>query len=147
MKQNHKLMSQEEKVRGKEHAIRSPKAAPSNPVLADILHTRRLRQQLVHLVADIQLLGGLEVAPRKFLLDPREHLQRPCVLRFSRFHRRARLHVQRSAFQDRRPSGSREIARLNASLQVDILGDRLPAIDGREGCAIRRFPRAESPVD
>lgn len=65
--------------------VKSPEAAPPDPVLTNILHTRRLRQKLVDLVADIELVLGLKVPAGEFLSDSAKHLQRPGILGLAGF--------------------------------------------------------------
>ena len=83
----------------------SPEAAPSDVMLAQILQAGRLRQQLVHLLLHVQLLVALEVRSRQLLLDPCQHLQRPCVLHLARF--RFRLERRAGSWPVRRTAHGR----------------------------------------
>ena len=124
----------------------SPETAPSDPVLADILHIRRLRKELINLVADIQLLVRLEVLARQLLLDSGEHLQRAGVLRFPCFRRHAFLGVENAAFEDRRAAVTGVGTRLDAVLEVHARLARLPAFRG-EWHSVWRFANTQAPVD
>src|SRR4051812_16093740 len=71
-------------------ALHLPEAAPPNVVLAQILELRRLRNQLINLRDDIQLLAGFEIPARQLLRHAIQHLERALVLHLSRVGQQAR---------------------------------------------------------
>lgn len=97
-------------------------------MLTDILHTGRLGQKFVNLIAHIKLLGWLEVSASQLLFDSGKYLQRTRILGLPRFVGDALLSVEDTSFEDRRPAMTGEVAWLHALFEVDVLDDRLPAV-------------------
>lgn len=77
---------------------KSPETAPSNPVLTDILYTRCLREKLVNLVADVELLVRLEVPSCKLFLNSGKHLQSSGVLGLASLVRNSLLSIENASF-------------------------------------------------
>ena len=136
----------EQEKKKKQRRKRLPETAPSNPVLADILHIRCLRQQFVHLVAHIELLVQPEVAAGQLLLDSREYLQCACVLEFPGFVGDAFLRIEDSAFENRWSSVARVVAGLDAVVRVKIGCCGLSTFRS-EGYSVWGFTDSQTPVD
>ena len=129
-----------------EKKSRLPETAPSNPVLADVLHIRRLCQQFVHLVAHVELFVQPEVAASQLLLDSREYLQCACVLQFPGFVGNAFLGIEDSAFKNRWSPVARVVAGLDAVVRVEIGSRGLPTF--RSECySVWGFADSQAPVD
>lgn len=60
--------------------VRLPETAPSDPVLADVLHVGGLGKELVHLVTDVQFVTMLEIGTGQFLLDAGKNLEGASIL-------------------------------------------------------------------
>ena len=136
----------EQEKKKKQRRKRLPETAPSNPVLADILHIRRLCQQLVHLVTHVELLIQPEITTGQFLLDSREYLQCACVLQFPSFVGDAFLGIEDSAFKNRWSPVARVVAGLDAVVRVKIGCCGLSTFRS-EGYSVWGFTDSQTPVD
>lgn len=130
----------------KETKRKLPETAPPNPVLANILHIRRLRQEFVHLVAHVEFLVQLEVAACQLLFDSREHLQGTGVLEFPRFVGNALLSIEDAAFENRRPTVPGVCVGLAPMVHAEV-GDYRLATFGGERHLVWGFTNSETPVD
>lgn len=125
----------------------SPETAPSDPVLANILHISGLRQELVDLVADVKLLMMLEVTPGQFLLHAGKNLKRASVLCFAGLSGNGLLGIEdATTLKNRGSAVTGEVAGLHTVLEVDAFDDRLAAF-GCERDSVRGFLRTETPID
>ncbi len=115
-------------------------------MLTNVLHTRRLCEKLVNLVAHIELLSGLEVMTRQFLPDPPKNLQRSCILCLACFIGNALLGIEDAALKNRRSTVAGEVARLNAMFNIDARDDGLAPLRV-EWHSIWRLPNSETPVN
>jgi hypothetical protein len=114
-------------------------------MLTDVLDIGCLRKELVNLVADTQLVTGLEIPPSKLLLDTSKHLESAGILCLAGFLGNVFLAIEDTAFENG-SAATGEIAWLDAMLKVDTLNDGLAAFC-REGYAVGRLLGTETPVD
>lgn len=125
-------------------------------MLAQILHARGLREQLINLFRRRQLVSALEIPASQFLLDSRQHLQCSRILHLFRFGG-CLLRVQDAAgqgFEDGGAPVTRGVGGRQCHLSgfesrrvsgANVFDDGLAAFGG-EGGAGRGFAGAETPV-
>ena len=116
-------------------------------MLAEVLHARRLRNQLRHLPLHIQLLAALEVPPRQLLFHAAQHLHRARVLDLLGLARSLCLCRRRIKH---RWASSAHVAAARAWLLLlwgfELADDALAALGGERRFG-RGFTVAEAPVE
>lgn len=124
----------------------SPEAAPSNPVLTDILHICGLRKELINLVGDIKFLVVLEVTSSQLFLHASKHLDGAGILGLPSLGRDAFLCIEDTTFQDRGSAVTREVAWLHTICEINAFDNRLAAFS-RKRHAIGRFLGSKTPIN
>lgn len=124
----------------------SPEAAPSNPVLTDILHISGLCKELINLVGDIEFFIVLEVASSQLLLHASKHLDGAGILGLPSLGRDAFLSIEDTAFQDRGSAVTRKVAWLHTIREINAFDNRLAAFR-RQRHAIGGFLGSKTPIN
>jgi hypothetical protein len=91
-------------------------------VLADVFDIGCLCEKLVNLIADTQLIIGLEITSGKLLLDSGKHLESAGILCLAGFLGNIFLAVEDTAFENG-SAATGEVAWLDTMLEVDTLND------------------------